>query len=71
MSCCVTGTDKVINIQAGNETALQYGVFANPVTVAIDASHASFQFYSGGVYYEPACSSSQLDHGTFFERCTG
>lgn len=29
----------------------------------IDASHSSFMFYSGGIYYEPACSSSNLNHG--------
>lgn len=34
-----------------------------PVSVAIDASHESFQFYSEGVYYEPSCDSEQLDHG--------
>lgn len=34
-----------------------------PVSVAIDASHESFQFYSSGVYYEPQCDSEQLDHG--------
>jgi cathepsin L len=51
------------NVQSGSETDLQAKVALGPTSVAIDASHSSFQFYSTGVYYERACSASQLDHG--------
>jgi cathepsin L len=51
------------DVSSGSESALQNAVAERPVSVAIDASHMSFQMYSGGVYNEPACSSSQLDHG--------
>jgi len=52
------------DIPSGNETALEAALATiGPVSVAIDASHESFQFYSKGVYYEPQCDSQNLDHG--------
>jgi len=51
------------DVTSGDENALLNAAVKEPVSVAIDASHNSFQFYSGGVYYESACSSTQLDHG--------
>jgi len=69
-NCRYSATNKGASIRSyqdvtsGSESALQNAVvYRGPVSVAIDASHNSFQLYSGGVYYEPACSSTQLDHG--------
>lgn len=58
-------TDKgFVDIPEGNEKKLVAALATvGPVSVAIDASHESFQFYSTGVYYEPECDSQQLDHG--------
>jgi cathepsin L len=51
------------DIPSGDEKSLTAAIDGRPVSVAIDASHNSFQLYSSGVYYEPSCSSSRLDHG--------
>jgi len=53
-----------VDIPEGDEEKLKAAVATiGPVSVAIDASHQTFQFYSEGVYYEPECSSTDLDHG--------
>ena len=65
-----------VDIQKGNETELQMAVATvGPVAVAIDASHISFQQYKSGVYDEPKCSSTRVDHtllvvGYGIDQCT-
>lgn len=61
----VGATDRgSVDIPQGDENALMQAVATiGPVSVAIDASQESFQFYSTGVYYEAGCDSGNLDHG--------
>lgn len=53
-----------IDIPAGDEVALTKALATvGPVSVGIDASHESFQFYHDGVYSPPECDSNNIDHG--------
>jgi cathepsin L len=51
------------DVQSKSESALTQAINTQPVSVAIDAAHSSFQLYHSGVYYERSCSQTQLDHG--------
>jgi cathepsin L len=52
------------DIKQNDESDLEAAIATvGPISVAIDASKMSFQFYKSGVYYEPRCSATQLDHG--------
>lgn len=52
------------SVESNNNQALMSAVAQQPVSVAINAIQASFQFYSSGVYDDPSCPSSMqdLDH---------
>lgn len=53
-----------VDVPQSDEEKLKAAVATvGPISVAIDASRESFHFYREGVYFDPACSSEQLDHG--------
>lgn len=60
----VANMKNYVDVAYGSESALQQAVSeVGPISIGIDASHMSFQFYSDGVYDPDLCSSYQLDHG--------
>jgi cathepsin L len=61
----VGATDEgYVPILRDDEKALTQAVqTVGPISVAIDASKKTFHLYKRGVYYDPLCSSTKLDHG--------
>ncbi|XP_040267900.1 cathepsin K-like isoform X2 [Bufo bufo] len=50
-------------VPQGNEKALKKAVgTVGPVSVGIDATLQSFQFYSKGVYYDADCNAEDINH---------
>ncbi|KAG8265836.1 hypothetical protein J6590_085391 [Homalodisca vitripennis] len=53
-----------VDITTGSENDLQKAVATiGPISVAIDAQHTSFKHYKSGVYKNPDCSSTDVNHG--------
>lgn len=52
------------DIDKGDEQQLQ-DALANvgPISVALQATHDSFQHYKSGIYHEPKCDPNKVDHG--------
>jgi cathepsin L len=51
------------NAPSMNAPNMANTLYANsPLAVLIDASSKSFQSYSSGVYYDPSCSQSTINH---------
>lgn len=54
-----------VNVSPRSIDAMKIALFKHgPISVAIDASHKTFSFYSNGVYYDPECGNTEnsLDH---------
>ena len=46
-----------------NESALKQAVaVVGPISVMVDASQRTFQFYKDGVYFDPSCKRSVVNH---------
>lgn len=54
---------KFYNTRSGDVADLVTAIYEKgPISVAIDASHKSFSFYSHGIYYEQDCGEHVIMH---------
>uniref|UniRef100_A0A667HTV7 Procathepsin L n=1 Tax=Lynx canadensis TaxID=61383 RepID=A0A667HTV7_LYNCA len=51
------------NIPQQEEALMMAVANMGPISAAIDASLDTFRFYKEGIYYDPKCSSEDLNHG--------
>uniref|UniRef100_A0A8C2LPW9 cDNA sequence BC051665 n=1 Tax=Cricetulus griseus TaxID=10029 RepID=A0A8C2LPW9_CRIGR len=51
-----------VKIPISEDALMKAVATVGPISVGVDSHHHSFRFYKGGMYYEPHCSSSNLDH---------
>jgi len=60
LGICISGYNCT---KTGSEDDLVAAVSrVGPIVINIDASRSTFQLYKSGIYYEAACSTSQLNH---------
>ena len=53
-----------VNVKQYDELALKTAVAnVGPVAIAMDAGNPSFPVYKSGIYNEPACFKTNLNHG--------
>lgn len=41
---------------------MHWHIRALPHSVAVDATSYTYQFYSGGIFYDDSCSNNKLNH---------
>ena len=52
-----------VDLPKGNETSLQIALATvGPISLAVDAGHTGFIYYSSGVYDDPQCTTTNIDH---------
>jgi C1A family cysteine protease len=50
------------HVTKNDEQALKEALWRGPVSVSVDASLKSFQYYSSGVYADPECVEEKINH---------